>query len=266
MSINENSIRELFRSFAGLHPAFIKFIPVFNDLSALTGATELRGSDGIITRRLERRHRRIHFVQDELGKLDFKQAKPGENLEDFVFSHTDFSVYRNISAEDFRLFDEGLEDFEDRFFVQAFNLQRRDVIGLIRRGYSNKSKGGYTINRENPLLLSVMRSLHTSLDFAPLITQTEVNGEWQKLLNLLIASYGSPANRPLPPEEELLARLYATLLALLDGVTVKHRDGAKTELRAETVNQNNSARIILKGIFHPRGRPYTINLASSPVY
>jgi hypothetical protein len=229
--------------------------------------------------RLNRRYLRIRAVQDALGKLDFNKAKPGTALDDFVFAQTDFSRYKKITAEDFSLFDAGLDDFDDDFFTKNFGLDREKTAALIGSAYK-RIGAFYYLNREsnlrNPLLMAAMRSLHTSTAFRPAITGEELLAEITAALRRL-AAYGavtedfdagglSPAEGPSPvrglsPAGGLSPAVYYDFLKLLDGSALSHADGMITTLAVEPPSGSGNGPV-LKGTFHPCGKAYTVRLAA----
>ena len=199
----------------------------------------------LVRRRLESRYRRILFVHKELAKIDraAKQAVsenarnrtvPGGSFEDFVFNRIDFSVYKKIDADEFRLlFDEGLADYSDAFYQKNFAMDRGAVHRIITGAYI-KAGPFYLCKSAGPLLLSIMRTLHTSLDFAPL---------------LLAGEAGDPAQLRKAAE-------------LLDGQVIRHQDGMETKLfipdaKAAVQSEGDS---LLCGTFHPLGKACTMGL------
>ena len=215
----------------------------------------------LIRRRIESRYRRIVFVHRELAKLDAaaKQSfsasesedgkndvteKSGEstktmgrNFEDFVFSHIDFSVYKKIDAEEFRLlFDEGLSDYEESFYQKNFAMNSEEIRGIINGSYI-KAGPFYLCKKAGPLLLSIMRTVHTSLDFAPLLGADDISG----------------------PEQ------LREVVGVLDALVIHHDDGMETRLFVpkKTMNTAGTDSLpLLCGIFHPLGKPYTVTLIS----
>ncbi|MDR1142956.1 MAG: hypothetical protein LBK77_01905 [Spirochaetaceae bacterium] len=194
-----------------------------------------------IRRRIESRYRRICFVHRELAKLDAAAKRSGApgasakdkaegnaaagSFEDFVFSRIDFSIYKKIDAEEFRLlFDEGLSDYEELFFRKAFAMNRKQVRETIRASYIRVGPF-YVCKGAGPLLLSIMRTLHTSLEFAPLLTGNDAAD----------------------------AEQLGLLRAALDGVVIRHDDGMETRLFIK----DNS----LYGTFRPMNKAYTLMLA-----
>jgi hypothetical protein len=193
-----------------------------------------------LRRRIESRYRRICFVHRELAKLDAAAGEsgiPGSSVkdtpdggtvrngsfEDFVFSRIDFSVYKKIEAEEFcLLFDEGLADYEESFFRKAFAMNREKVRETIRHSYIRVGPF-YVCKSANPLLLSIMRTLHTSLEFAPLVTGNDA-----------VDAEG--------------------LGAALDGVVIRHHDGMETRLFMKDSS--------LYGTFHPMNKAYTVMLGT----
>lgn len=194
----------------------------------------------LVRRRIESRYRRIGFVHSELAKLAGKQkaggkAASGGSFEDFVFSTIDFSVYQKISAEEFTLlFDEGLSDFDEEFYRKAFGIDRENVREAIFRSYIRVGPF-YVCRKSSPLILSIMRSVHTSLEFAPLFTAADL-GE------------GAEA------EER-----YRSLIAALDGVVIRHEDGTETALFVPA-GAESAEGAALCGTFYPQGKAHTVIL------
>ncbi|MDR0403681.1 MAG: hypothetical protein LBH35_08855 [Treponema sp.] len=231
----------------------------------------------LIRRRIESRYRRIRFVYQELAKVDARiraESRPadsgpsvypagpaapanaaagksgppgaksgaayGGSFEDLVFSTIDFSVYRKIDAEEFSLlFDEGLEDFAETFYQKAFKTNRENIRKTIFRFYL-KAGPFYVCRKINPLILSIMRSVHTSLEFAPLLAPDDL--------------------------DEDSAGQYGAIIAALDGVAIRHDDGMETRLfirrpeTAKTAAEMNGKAAPLWGTFHPFGKAHTIPL------
>jgi hypothetical protein len=226
----------------------------------------------LIRRRIESRYRRIRFVHQELAKVDAKIRAEGRagtsdhppepalarppgpalvhppgptpahpprpdyngSFEDLVFSTIDFSVYRKIDAEEFSLlFDEGLEDFGESFYQKAFKTNRENIRKTIFRFYL-KAGPFYVCRKTNPLILSIMRSLHTSLEFAPLLVPDDLAGDDQ----------------------------FRAIIAALDGVVIRHDDGMETRLfvRGPEPNAKPEGQAALWGTFHPLGKAHTIPL------
>ncbi|MDR1929074.1 MAG: hypothetical protein LBQ44_00455 [Treponema sp.] len=224
-----------------------------NGSGARDGAPEDRAGDltALIRRRIESRYRRLCFVQQELAKLDAaasETASPGTetsgtedgapggsgvlpgSFEDFVFARIDFSIYKKIDDGEFRLlFEEGLDDYSGEYLKEAFGMGREEVRDAIAAAYVKI--GPFRVCKKAGLtLLSIMRTLHSSLDFAPLFHRGEVSGGEQ----------------------------YRALIAALDGVEIRHGDGMTTRL---FVPHQGSA---LCGTFHPLGKAHTLTLIPAP--
>ena len=196
----------------------------------------------LVRRRLESRYRRILFVHKELAKIDraAKQAVsenagnrtvPGGSFEDFVFNRIDFSVYKKIDVDEFHLlFDEGLTDYPDAFYQKNFAMDCDDVRRIIMGAYI---KAGPVCLCKTPglLLLSIMRTLHTSLDFAPLLLAGETNGP---------------------------AQLWR-VVELLDGQVIRHQDGMETKLFVSP-EKSAAQSPILCGTFYPLNKACTMRL------
>lgn len=241
--------RQFLLSLAALPADAQTALPILRDIAALCSETPgAAASWGPVRRGLNRRYLRIRFVQRELERLDFKKAKPGATFDDFVFDHIDFSAYKKISAEEYSLYSrEGLEDFEPPFFTRNFRLSREQILDMIRRAYA-RIGGFYYIRGEkiltNPLLMSVLRTLQTSLEFAPLFTGAAVWDECRTAFPLA------------PAGDDESNRLFASLVRSLHGASMIHADGMKTDL---SVLREERA-LLLKGAFHPQGKTSTITL------
>ena len=182
---------------------------------------ELEQLKPLLMKRLERRYLRLCLLQNEMSRLDFKNAAPGISPEDFIFSRIDFSRYRKIPEKDFEeLFLEGLDDFDEAFLMKNFRLGLNEVKSLIEKSYE-KTDGLFILKRENPVILSLMRTLETSLE-----------------------------DKPLFSPEEVSEMVYPVLLSRLDGVTVTHRDGMTTRLFVSAEGE-------LSATFQPGGKPWT---------
>lgn len=188
----------------------------------------------LVRRRVESRYRRILFVHRELAKLDGAVPVEGSgSFEDFVFSRIDFSVYKKIDAEEFSLlFDEGLDDYDEPFYRKAFGLNREEVRRTITRSYIRVGPF-YVCKNAGPLLLSIMRTLHTSLEFAPLLRGADVNAA---------ASASDEQVR--------------TVAAALDGIVIRHGDGAETRL----FTHKTTPGVSLRAVFCPLGKAFTVTL------
>jgi hypothetical protein len=197
-----------------------------------------------------------------LGRLDFKKAGSGKNFDDFVFEQTDFSIYKSIPREDFVLFaGSGLEDYEDVFFEKNFNLGRKTIAGIIGGAYI-KAGPSFCIRDEklllNPLMLSVIRTLHTSLQFASLFTPKEVLGECNRLIRLLQNRFpGAETFFYLPRN---FGGVFRRITGALHKTAFTHADGMKTALSAAA----DGGGLILSGTFHPGGKAYTMPLVKAP--
>ena len=165
-------------------------------------------------------------------------------LEDFVFSQIDFSRYRVIEASYFEsLFPEGPEDFDEAILQKKFGMGREEIKSLIKGSYE-KNGGSYKIHGENPFILSVMRTLETSLESLPLFTAAEIRAELRALLDF--AGGEEMKGKPLPRTE----KLYPLLVAALNGVKISHSDGMTTKLLISEGGE-------LSGIFRPADKPWT---------
>jgi hypothetical protein len=200
-----------------------------------------------IKQRVESRYRRILFVHQELEKLNAAAdgKLPKNSFEDFVFSNIDFSIYKKIDAEEFiLLFDKGLDDYTEVFYQKLFDKSREEVRAIIKESYIRVGPF-YVSKKTSPLLLSIMRTLHTSLEFAPLLCPGDVNGEE----NLSIAADA------------------------LHGVQIPHCGNSETRLfvpekttaapEAASDVPASAPTSLLCGTFYPLGKAYTITLIPS---
>jgi hypothetical protein len=220
-------------------------IPIIRELALLSTApisTSL-GSGSLIGG-IHRRCLRLCRLQEELTGLDLKNVKPGDSLEDFVFSKIDFSRYKEIEAKYFEtLFWGGLKDFDEAFFREKFYLDKKEVQSMIETSYK-KTEGIYRLQRENSMILSVMRTLETSLEDLPLFTPEEISEELKK-----IPGFDSGSIESFPPEIRNVETLFPILVSCLDGVVVRG-EGMETELVISTEGN-------LEGIFQPDHKPWT---------
>ena len=224
-------------------------IPLAGSGPRTGGSRPVAMADGILKRRLDRRYARLCRVQEELGRLDFKKAPPGVSPEDFIFSRIDFSRYREMSEKEFGdLFPEGLTDFDDGFFEKNFGLNKTEIQSLIEESYK-KTAGTYIIRKESPSILSVlsiMRTLDTSLESSPLFTAEETLMELRNLLGFVGKGAGIPG----------IELLYPLLVLSLDNVCITHEDGMTTKLFISDGGD-------LAGTFLPGNKPWTLVLISA---
>jgi hypothetical protein len=226
---------------------FYASIPILRELTSLAAnAVAAAGETRPVKKRINRVYLRLCRLQEELGRLDLKKAKPnislGLSLEDFIFSSIDFSRYREINENYFTtLFSEGLADFGDGFFKKNFNRGRSEIKTLIEQSYK-KAEGVYKIGKESPLILSVMRTLETSLDTLPIFSLEEITEEFDRIP----AKYGGRENQE---------KLYSLLVSSLDGVVITHDDGMTTKLSVTASGE-------LAGTFRPADKPWTLVLIS----
>ena len=218
-----------------------KPIPILRDFAVLV--TDINAEDkkpDFLRKKIDRVYLRLCRAQEELSSLDFKKAKSDATPEDFIFSRIDFSRYREISEEDFvSLFLEGLADFPDSFYRKNFNLDKDEINSLINECYEKKHEV-YKLKKENPTILSIMRTLEVSLEASPIFTIDEIQNE----LNFLKGIVGATAKMP---DAE---KLFSLLIMSLENVSIMHKDSMVTELLI-------SPQSGLSGIFHPGGKAWT---------
>ena len=231
-------------------------IPILDNIASMAVKTDsLDGSvkflhEGFLYRRMNRHYLRLCRVTRELDHLDLNKVAHNSlqafSLEDFVFSGIDFSRYREIDEKDFSLFQpEALGDFSEEFFKKNFGLCRREVQSAIEGSYQKKESqigimGKYKLTRENPLILSVMRTLEISLENSPLFTIEEIREEAKKLP-------GFSGQRIVVPD---INALYRQLVLSLNDVSVSHGDGMVTKLLISSEGE-------LSGTFRPGNKPWT---------
>jgi len=232
---------------------FYASIPILRELTSMAAntaqaATATANAEETVPvkKRIHRLYLRLCRLQEELGRLDLKKAKPnvslGLALEDFIFSKIDFSRYREINENYFtKLFAEGLADFGEDFYTNNFNRSKSEIKTLIEQSYK-KTDGVYRLGKESPLILSAMRTLETSLDTLPLFGLEEITAE----LNRIPAKYGGRENQE---------KLYSLLVTSLDGVLITHNDGMTTKLFITDSGE-------LAGTFRPADKPWTLVLIS----
>ena len=220
-------------------------IPLLRELAFLSIGTISEGFESdLLIRSIHRRYLRLCRLQAELAGLDLEKAKPGVSLEDFVFSKIDFLRYREIEEKYFdTLFLEGLKDFDEAFFKEKFYLDKKEVQSMIETSYI-KMEGVYRLQRENSMILSVMRTLETSLEDLPLFTPEDISDEVKKIPGFDDGSCGG-----FPPEIRNVETLFQLLVLSLDCVVIGG-EGMETKLFI-------SAEGNLEGIFRPDNKPWT---------
>ena len=233
------------------------FIPILLELATLKTNNVMDKAAGLLKRRIERRYLRLCRLQDELNHLNLKNAMLSRETagaarqlspEDYIFSQIDFSRYREIGERDFGLFfPEGIKDFGDDFLKRQLGLDRSGILSLIERSYE-KVHRNYRIKQESPLILSVMRTLETSLEDLPLFSAREIKLELRSLLCYFGGGFISS-----PEEIENIYMLYSLLVYNLDNIFITQQDGSKTKL---FISPNGE----LSGTFMPDGKPWTREL------
>jgi len=159
-----------------------------------------------------------------------------------------------MDEKDFEdLFPEGLTDFGGAFFKKNFGRGEKEIQSLIAESYK-KTKGIYTLRTgvpgETTLIISIMRTLETSLETLPLFTAEETEEELKNLLEFVEgSSKKSPRKEELPGVE----RLYPLLVSGLDNVLIRHKDGMTTKLFISPGGD-------LSGTFRPGNKPWTVVL------
>ncbi|AEF84663.1 hypothetical protein TREPR_0609 [Treponema primitia ZAS-2] len=226
------------------------------------GTSYPAGAPGLVRRRLDRRYARIRVVYSELSKLDFKKAKPEAGFEDFVFDQTNFDIYNKIGKDDFNtFFDEGLEDYDDSFYRNNFMMSRSAVRKAIFRWYKPAGEHYSCDTAINPLLLGIMRTIHTSLDFAPLIRQEEAMAECRVIIRFL-QDRSTLGEDTLSELDHNFQALYYGLIRSFDKLAITHSDGMVTTLSIHPgESMSGDEPDVLYGTFHPFGKAHTIALS-----
>ena len=216
-------------------------IMLLRDLASLAAGRETV----LLKRRMDRRYYRLCRISEELGRLDIKKAAGGSranSFEDYVFSKIDFSRYRSMDEKEFEtLFSEGLTDFDEAFLKKNFGHDRKEIQSLIEGSY-DKTDGFYKLRKETALVLSVMRTLETSLESLSLFTDEEIMTELRALLNFV----GEKPQKSLP-------LMYPLMVNSLDNRQFPHEDGMTTKLFISPQGD-------LSGTFRPQDKPWTMVL------
>jgi len=229
---------------------YIHKTPILHSIAVLWGISGVnRGSivnikPGIIERRIDRHYKRLCRVQEELEHLNSRKnaAKNDLSFKDFAFNQTDFTPYKKMNQNHYELLvPEALFDFTESFLSANFGMERNDLLILIENKYI-KQDGFYILKDDNPLVISIMRALDTSLENAELFTMEEIDSELSHL----------PSNLNVPNKEEL----FPQLISCLDGLNITHSDGQKTRLFTEPNAE-------LKAVFMPGSKAWTRVLISS---
>ena len=220
-------------------------IPILRDFALLvTDAKAGSEKMSFLKKKINRIYFRLCRLQEELGGLDFKKAYPGVSSgvtpEDYVFSRIDFSRYREITEVNFEsIFLEGIPDFSSAFFRKNFGLGKDEIHSLINECYG-KTNGAHKIKKENPLILSVMRTLEISLETSPLFTSVEIQNELNYLQDLV-------GTKTKMPDADTL---FSLLVSHLENASFTHKDNMITKLFISPQGD-------LSGTFRPGNKPWT---------
>jgi hypothetical protein len=213
----------------------------------------------IVAKKMESRYRRIAFVQQTLEKINFSKAKSETRFEDFIFAQSDFSIYEKIDAETFQLlFVEGLDDFPDDFFTKTLRQKKSEIQKIISARY--KLLDGFYVSDGNPLIIPFMRSIHTSLDFAPFPHQDQFRNEMETLLEFLHQNVNLPEIffQYFVQEED---DLFCNMLKLFDKINVVHNDNMTSRFFIAEENHQTA----LFAVFNPLGKSFTKLMSVSNV-
>ncbi|MDR0388687.1 MAG: hypothetical protein LBH73_01295, partial [Spirochaetaceae bacterium] len=228
------------------------------EFPALPGGTQGSAGRGKAAAKLERRYQRLCFVQESLEHVDFKRLKPGQDFEAFMLGQADFSRYALIDEKIFTgLFIGGLDDYPDSFFGSMFGMNREAIRALMLASYAEKA-GKRLLVKNRLFILSVMRSLHSSLDFAPLWDKEAVVNEIDAVL-AFFAGRGIIGQRPSAALKAKSAELFLCLLNLFHHTEYFHEDGVKTKLYLTPFR----GYISLAALFSPLGKAHSLSLVSS---
>jgi hypothetical protein len=237
-------------------------LPLLGELRDFKAALAGRGTKAENASRtgakLERRYRKLCCVQESLEKIDFKKIKPGQGFEDFMLGQTDFSFYASLDEETFSgLFIDGLEDYPGLFFTSAFRTDREGIRKLLLESYAARA-GKRELAKKNLFILSVMRTLHSSLDFGPLWSKERVLAEFKEVL-FFFKEHRIIGVRPLSLLKERGDEVFLCLLSLFHHTEWRHKDGKGTRLFLAPRQEY----ICLCGTFTPGGKAHSLSLASA---
>jgi hypothetical protein len=226
--------------------------------TAARGVSASHGTAGAVPAKLERRYQRLCFVQESLEHIDFKKAKPGQGFEEFMLGQTDFSRYASLDKQFFNgLFIDGLDDYPDSFFTSAFRMNRKAIRTLVLASYAEKA-GSLALIKNNLFILSVMRTLHSSLDFASLWDKEAVLNELGGVLAFFTERRIIDTG-PSAVLKEKGGEVFVCLLSLFHHAEYRHDDGVKTGLFLAPFR----GCICLAGSFKPLGKAHSLALVSS---
>jgi len=226
-------------------------VSILRELSILHGSKD---ECSILKTRIDRRYLRLCRTQEELEKLNLKKALSQRQfpaarskqftLEDYVFSQIDFSRYSKIDEKSFEwFFLGGIDDFSEDFFSKTISLDKKEAKSLIENAY-RKENGVYSLEKESPVILSLMRTLETSLEDQPLITLEEISLELKSFLDFVEWPKGRKDTIT------QIKQLYRLLVFSLDGCNFTHNDGMETKL---FIAPNGD----LSAIFQPGSKAWT---------
>ncbi|QQO09764.1 hypothetical protein [Breznakiella homolactica] len=236
-------------------------VPLIREIVEFTDKARDRSvpaAECALGKKIERRYRKVLFVQRELHRLDFKKASPARSFEDFIFGQTDFSAYEKISAEDFEgLFLAGMEDYTDGFFTAGLGMAREEAKTIARTGYK-KDGDNFILEKKHPVVLSVMRTIHTALEFAPLLDK-EILAEETGLVfdfleenKIIDRTFGEGLDRN-------FRDIFACILGLFHNTGTIQADGTETRLFTAPAK----GRYCLCATFAPENKAHTMVMVPS---
>jgi hypothetical protein len=237
----------------------LQILPLDLPLLQVSGKFFSGEADNIVTKYIFRRCRRINVVQQSLEKINFSKAKPENRFEDFIFQQTDFSLYEKIDAETFSFFYiDGIDDLSDEFYIKNCFREKSEIRKIISARY--KLIDGFYVSDGNPLIIPIMRSIHTSLDFIPFPHQHQFINELESVFEFLNKNAGLPEIffQYLTQEED---DLFCTFLHLFNNTIVLHNNN--TIVRFFIGKEKNKYGLF--AVFNPEEKAFTKLMTISKV-
>ena len=215
---------------------------------------------GLFQKKIYSRWLRIKFINEEFSKLDLSKANKDMSFDEFIWKNRNPNEFDQIPKSVFKsVFQDGLSDFSELFFLRAFGKSRDEIRRIISNCY--RKKDGFYILRSGCRSRSdyFMRIIQTTVIFSPIFSQEELCNQ----LKGLIRDLEKELNSDISYIDNIIIHIneiYLCILCLLHDVTFKSN---KAIIGNSFLSASDDNKIILGCTFIPLNTPFTFPLLSS---